>query len=268
VRSAVSQHHRHARSFIAEVDAEQSCVRCRRRVTQYLKSGRGCEPQSRAPRQRTSVHAVPEGARFSVNAGGHGRCVRHVSMLPRLAAMMFALVAMLAACSSSTSDSCTDEDARGGARCQDSTSTKFCREDSEFHLSWLVESCPTANPSCATTSDGTGVCAKSVNRAPECVGRPDGTRCTTSSDAHRCQDGFLVDESCDQPGSQAKFCISPSPEKLFCALASTRDPRCGSTDGSVCDGTTIVDCLDGYAVRTHACATCTFSTATNTAQCS
>jgi len=58
----------------------------------------------------------------------------------------------------------------------------------------------------------------------------------------------------DNTACGANLCISAT-DRSFCALAPTRDPVCGSS-GFACDGNTLVECRDGYAMTREACLVC------------
>lgn len=51
-------------------------------------------------------------------------------------------------------------------------------------------------------------------------------------------------------------CISPTDRKPFCALDAARSPLCATPTGFACDGTSLVQCLDGFPVARARCKSC------------
>lgn len=64
------------------------------------------------------------------------------------------------------------------------------------------------------------------------------------------------------------MCIDPSDGTATCVpKAATVDPLCDGVTGPRCEGTTLVECIDHYAVFKTACASCAVQTTQTCATC-
>jgi hypothetical protein len=229
---------------------------CRQRV-----GSRGNVPSGNSSRSRGRASAPFFGVRAPV------RALQHDWVMLRLASAIVVLVGAGSSACSSLGDPCSLKDG-DAVTCEDGSSLKQCVVDPEFNFRWHVVPCGAPNPFCATKSDGTGVCSASRDRAPECAANPSAFSCATPTEVHSCKDGFLLVLKCDATGTDAKSCVSSLQlAESFCALSTTRDPRCTLGETQLCDGNTLIDCADGYALDTHSCTQCAYSQSTHTASC-
>jgi hypothetical protein len=93
---------------------------------------------------------------------------------------------------------------------------------------------------------GIPFCAVSAEQEERCQGDPWPGFCDAGV-LTRCREGFVEEVSVCPGGA----CIEHEPRRNFCALGTEPDPRCMNEgpelDRRFCDGTWIIDCVDGYA---------------------
>ena len=181
----------------------------------------------------------------------------------RIAArLVLAVVLVLQACELNTSDPCDGDpycepgpiDPRcageGAGYCSGDVRVDCYADGTSFSHDCAGETSPRT---CVQGGLGIAFCAVSAQQEERCQGEPWPGYCDAGV-LTRCREGF-VEEVTPCPGGA---CIEHEPRRNFCALSTERDPRCTdegpSLDKRFCDGSFIIDCVDGYAARFLDCA--------------
>ena len=173
-----------------------------------------------------------------------------------------------------------DECDRGAARCN-AGNPETCEEDcSDFgcHNRWQIQTFCTAAQSCIAPSDTSPLCAESPAKDLQCADLESATYCK-GDELVQCEHGYRattrpcgsVDEfsSTSLPGGSAStMCIDPGDGTATCIpQGASVDPQCDGITGPRCAGTTLVECVDHYAVFKTACASCAVQTTQACASC-
>ncbi|SRR6266568_3336612 len=150
----------------------------------------------------------------------------------------------------------------GTSRCEQNQVVR-CEEhpNGEFsgqHTEWTSSSC--SPKTCVELTGLSAACVESVEKDPLCGNEPTAQVCS-NGDYAQCSYGYrLLTQSCpanvDWGIADASRCVDPVPFHAVCVPQDAQiDPICGGGSGPKCDGTTLVQCLEGYGMRT-ACRTC------------
>jgi hypothetical protein len=128
---------------------------------------------------------------------------------------------------------------------------------------------PCRSGSFCVVAQGNGpeaVCSLGIEPDPDCPGTGTKERC---SGRHRiyCVGGYRTEEQdCGAPS----LCVERSVPKssvAFCTLTGAPDVLCDPDGGDVCDGSTVVDCREGYRVAEEDCPVACAAPANGTATC-
>jgi hypothetical protein len=188
-------------------------------------------------------------------------------MLRFVCVVILGWAATATACSSAGNDLCSIAELNRTV-CASATSVKDCGKRGDDSTRWREVPCDDGhNPSCATNSNGRAFCSKSSVRSPECAGRANSSYCTTASEVHLCNDGFLVVGDCNTAGSPTRTCaVGGDLDQQICATSSTPEPRCDGNVQSFCYKGKQIDCSGGYAIGVRDCQSCVAKDST-TADC-
>jgi hypothetical protein len=124
-----------------------------------------------------------------------------------------------------------------------------CAEMGGCGWSWRRSSCEEAT--CVDPRGGSPFCALSTTQDPKC----DGVNwyCDGNS-AVACNQGYALQR---KPCGASGFCVLTAWGESICAEASAKDPKCPddqfTSPSERCDGSSILQCLSGFAVSTTAC---------------
>ena len=166
-----------------------------------------------------------------------------------------------------------DECDRGVTRCN-AGNPETCENDcSDFgcHNKWRSSDWCAATQSCIAPGDTPPLCAESPDKDARCAGSEHGTYCR-GQQLVQCQHGYrAVARACGSVdrfgyaqlpgGSASTVCVDPGDGTATCIPEAAKvDPLCDGVQGPRCAGTTLVECIDQYAVFKTACASCTTQT--------
>ncbi len=127
------------------------------------------------------------------------------------------------------------------------------------HSEWTTYSC--FSSTCVQATENIATCAETPDKDPLC-GEAAQARYCRSGELARCSFGYrLSTQGCpanvDWGLANANLCVEPIPFGAICVpQVAQMDPLCAGGSDPKCDGTTLVQCLEGYGVRT-ACHDCT-----------
>ena len=158
-------------------------------------------------------------------------------------ALFVACLAALFAPGCSSADDCS----QGETRC-DGNRIEGCPTDYITSRKFSVPAGDCGAAMCINTRSGSvrrAACSTSGKLDDRCAGK-DGPTCANETTFLDCQQGYSSHEA-------TCACNATSfTRRAFCALAPTPDPKCSGD--STCDGNTILECLDGYAIARTPCA--------------
>ena len=167
-----------------------------------------------------------------------------------------------------------DECDRGTTRCN-AGNPETCEEDCSdlgCHDKWQVSDLCAATQSCIAPTDTQPLCAESPTKDGLCAGLENATYCS-GQQLVQCQHGYrAITRACgsvddfgyaELPGGSASTaCVDPGDGTATCIPeAAKADSQCDGVTGPRCAGTTLVECVDQYAVFKTACASCAVQTA-------
>jgi len=166
-----------------------------------------------------------------------------------------------------------DECERGATRCNVGN-PETCEEDCSdvgCHNKWQVGDVCTATQSCIAPSETQPLCAESPSKDALCAGSEKATYCSGQR-LVQCEHGYrAITRPCGSiddfgnallpGGSASTVCVDPGDGTATCIPEAAKvDSPCDGATGPRCAGTTLVECVEQYAVFKTACATCTVQT--------
>jgi len=166
-----------------------------------------------------------------------------------------------------------DECDRGATRCNGGNA-ETCAEDCSdlgCHDQWQVSDVCTGAQSCIAPSDTQPFCAESLGKDALCAGSGNGTYCNAEQ-LVQCHDGYRAStRACGSVddfgyaqlpgGSASTVCVDPGDGTATCIPVGAKvDSLCDGVKGPRCAGTTLVECVDQYAVSKTSCGSCSTQT--------
>ena len=162
----------------------------------------------------------------------------------------------------------------GETRCNDGNPARCDQDCSDFGCSnrWVSDEWCTASQTCIAPTGMQPVCAESSPQDPLCAASVSATYCS-ANELVLCDHGYrAISRTCGGSysgnvypplpgGSASTACVDPGDGNATCIPPAAKlDPRCDGVNGRTCVGSTLVECVDHYAVFTTTCASCTTQT--------